>query len=104
MMSIVLLSGCKIADESNVYYDNPELAYALIKLSSETEIPTNEFTFIAQKDAFWEWEDGYVKFEDEDKNQYLVKVYYNDADYRISVNGEILIDTTLNKEDGFDDE
>lgn len=99
---LTMLSGCKVNDEDNVYYDNGQLAYALIVLSQETNFPTSKFTFVSEKNAFWEWEDGFVKFKDSDNNTYIVKVYYNDVDYKISVNGEVLVDTMIEDDNIFE--
>lgn len=102
MSVIILLSGCKINNEDNVYYDNPQMSYALIVLSNNTGLSTNEFSFVSDKSARWEWDDGFVKFKDSNDNIYIVKIYYNDVDYRISINSEVLIDTALSKEDDFE--
>lgn len=95
IMSTLLLSGCgKMADEKNVYYDDPMMSYALIVLSKETNMPTSEFTLQSSKVGIWEWEDAYYKFVDFERKEYIVKIYENDLDYTVKVDGESIIDTS----------
>jgi hypothetical protein len=103
IISIVLLSGCKTSNEENMYVDTPKKGYALIVLSDETNIPTGEFSLVSYKSGTWEWDDTFAKFKDSLDNIYIVKIYYNDLDYKISINNETIVDTMSLKEINFDE-
>lgn len=103
ILSIFILSGCstKVGDEYNVYTDEPMRSYALIVLSKETNISTGDFKFISEKKANWEWDDYFYKFEDSENNEYVVKVYHNDLDYKVMRDEEVIIDTIEDTEREF---